>query len=93
MFIPIPTDEYLHQGCRRGSITLWTPGLEHEKIEICGDRKYMRIGGVGQTLMIDLKLQDVQLNVQFLMRYQLVQLESLLFTPLIPSDRCSLCLS
>jgi hypothetical protein len=26
--------EYLHTGCHRGSVNLWTVGLKHEKIEI-----------------------------------------------------------
>jgi hypothetical protein len=56
--IPIPIDEYVQFGCRRGSVRLWTPGLNEEKVEICGDRQRIRIGGVGRTLMIELHLAD-----------------------------------
>ena len=58
-------------------MNLWTPGLENEKIQICGERKNIRVGGVGQTLMIELKLNDQQLNVDFLMHYRLIPLERL----------------
>ena len=76
VLIPVPVEEYLKQGCRRGAVSLWTPGLEQEKIHICGDRRHVRIGGVGQTLMVELRIDDPQLDVDFLMHYQLIQLES-----------------
>ncbi|CAF3545157.1 unnamed protein product [Adineta steineri] len=55
ILIPIPIEEYLTGGCRRASVNLWTPGLENEKVELCGDRRHVRIGGVGQTLMVELQ--------------------------------------
>jgi len=78
VWIPIPIDEHLKFGCRRGSVSLWAPGLEHEKVEICGDRRNIRIGGVGRTLIVELRLNDIQLEVDFIMHYQLIQIERLL---------------
>ena len=75
VYIPISVDEYLQSGCRRGSVNLWTPGLEHEKSEICGDRRHLRIGGVGQTLMIELRINDAELPANFVMHYQLIHME------------------
>jgi hypothetical protein len=75
IFIPVPVEEYLKTGCRRGFVSLWTPGLEREKMEICGDRRHIRIGGVGQTLMIELRINDLKLDANFLMHYQLIQIE------------------
>ncbi|CAF0799229.1 unnamed protein product [Rotaria sp. Silwood1] len=74
IFIPISIKEYLHTGCHRGSINLWTVGLKHEKIEICGDRRHVRIGGIGQMLMIELRIIDPTLDVYFLMKYHLIQI-------------------
>ncbi|CAF1476061.1 unnamed protein product, partial [Adineta steineri] len=65
VFIPISTKEYLHTGCHRGSISLWTVGLQHEKIEICGDQRNIHIGGIGQILMIELRIIDSTLDVNF----------------------------
>jgi len=73
--IPIPIEEYLKIGCHRGSVNLWTPGLENEKIEVCGDRRNVRLGGVGRTLMIELRINDLKLDVNFFMHYRLVQIE------------------
>jgi hypothetical protein len=53
--------------------------LEHEKIELCGDRRNVRVGGVGQTLMVELRINDVKLDVSFLMHYQLIQIERQFF--------------
>ncbi len=75
VLIPIPIEEYLKTGCRRGYVSLWTPGLENEKIEICGDRHNVRVGGVGRTLMVELRIDDLKLDVNFLMHYKLVQIE------------------
>ena len=83
VLIPVPIEEYLKQGCRRGVVSLWTPGIEKEKIDICGDRRNMRIGGVGQTLMVELRIVDPQLDVDFVMHYQLIQLESRSMPPFI----------
>jgi len=66
--------EYLHTGCHRGSVNLWTVGLKHEKIEICGDRRNVRVGGIGQMLMIELRITDPKLDVKFRMKYQLIEL-------------------
>ncbi len=77
--IPIPIEEYLKIGCRRGSVNLWTPGLENEKIEVCGDRRNIRVGGVGRTLMIELHINDPKLDANFFMHYNLVQIERELF--------------
>ncbi|CAF2501338.1 unnamed protein product [Rotaria sp. Silwood2] len=74
IFIPISIKEYLHRGCHRGSINLWTIGLKHEKIEICGDRHHVRIGGIGQMLMIELRIIDPKLDVYFLMKYYVIQI-------------------
>ena len=65
--------EYLHVGCQRGSLNLWTVGLKHEKIQICGDRRNARIGGIGRMLMIELHITDPKLDVNFHMKYQLVE--------------------
>lgn len=86
VFIPIPIDEFVKNGCHRGAVNLWTPGLENEKIQICGDRKNIRIGGVGQTLMVELKIIDQQLDVDFRMQYRLIPLERL-FNIFIISNR------
>ncbi|CAF0911139.1 unnamed protein product [Didymodactylos carnosus] len=75
VLIPISIKELIHNGCARGVIELWTPGLEYEKVKICGERKNVRIGGVGQTLLIELKISDPQLDVNFLMHYKLVEIE------------------
>lgn len=72
--------EYLHTGCRRGSINLWTVGLQHEKLELCGDRHNLRVGGIGQMLMIELRLTDTALDVNFLMKYQLIQISRTLLS-------------
>jgi len=72
--IPISTKEYLHTGCHRGSVNLWTVGLKHEKIEICGDRRNVRVGGIGKILMIELHINDPKLDVKFRMKYQLIEL-------------------
>jgi hypothetical protein len=86
--IPIPIEEYLKIGCRRGSINLWTPGLENEKIEVCGDRRNVRLGGVGRTLMIELHINDLKLDVNFFMHYRLVQIErEWVFLLVFPSIR------
>ncbi|CAF1119745.1 unnamed protein product [Rotaria sordida] len=77
IYIPISIKEYLHIGCHRGSINLWTVGLKHEKIELCGDRHHVRIGGIGQMLMIELRIIDPKLDVYFLMKYQLIQIPQL----------------
>jgi hypothetical protein len=82
VLIPVPIEEYLKDGCRRGAVSLWTPGLEKEKIDVCGDRRQMRIGGVGQTLMVELRIVDRQLDFDFVMHYQLIQLESQAMSPL-----------
>ncbi|CAF1421392.1 unnamed protein product [Adineta steineri] len=74
VFIPISTKEYLHTGCHRGSISLWTVGLQHEKIEICGDQRNIHIGGIGQILMIELRIIDSTLDVNFRMKYQLIEI-------------------
>lgn len=73
ILIPISTKEYLHTGCKRGSLNLWTVGLKHEKIQICGDRHNVRIGGIGRILMIELNIIDPKLDVNFRMKYQLIQ--------------------
>ena len=73
LFIPIAMKEYMHIGCHRGSVSLWTVGLKHEKIELCGDRRNLRVGGIGQLLMIELRVIDPRLDVNFLMKYQLLQ--------------------
>jgi hypothetical protein len=78
MLIPISMKEYLHTGCRRGSVNLWTVGLQHEKLEICGNRYNIRVGGIGQMLMIELRLTDPKLDVNFLMKYQLIQIPRML---------------
>lgn len=65
--------EYLHVGCQRGSLNLWTIGFKHEKIQICGDRQNVRIGGIGRMLMIELYITDPKLDVNFRMQYQLVE--------------------
>lgn len=75
VWIPIPIEEYLKANCQRGSLNLWTPGLENEKIEICGDRRNIRVGGVGRTLMVELRINDPKLDVNFLMHYRLVAIE------------------
>jgi hypothetical protein len=71
--------EYLHTGCRRGSVNLWTVGLKHEQIEICGDRRNVRVGGIGQILMVELRIIDSRLDVNFMMKYQLIQMKRILF--------------
>ncbi|CAM4759476.1 unnamed protein product [Rotaria magnacalcarata] len=81
VFIPVPLEEFITTGCRRGSVNLWTPGLENEKVEICGDRHKMRIAGVGRTLMVELRLTDPSLEVKFLMSYRLIQVEQPMSTP------------
>ncbi|CAF0846997.1 unnamed protein product [Rotaria sordida] len=81
IFIPISVEEYLKTGCRRGSVNLWTPGLRHEKVELCGDRRKVRVAGVGQTLMIEFRLNDYYLDANFFMHYQLIQIEQALSTP------------
>jgi len=73
VLIPISIKEYLHTGCRRASISLWTAGLKHEKLELCGDRRHVRIEGIGRILIIELKISDPKLNVNFLMKYQLIE--------------------
>lgn len=75
VFIPIPVEEYLKDSCRRGSLNLWTPGLENEKIEVCGDRHKIRVAGVGRTLMVELRLNDRNLDANFLMNYELIRIE------------------
>lgn len=72
LYIPISTKEYLHTGCRRGAVSLWTVGLQHEKLEICGDQRSLHVDGIGRLLMIDLRLWDLSLDVHFLMKYYLV---------------------
>ncbi|CAF3624692.1 unnamed protein product [Rotaria sp. Silwood1] len=81
IFIPVSIEEYLKAGCRRGSVNLWTPGLENEKVEVCGDRRKVRVAGVGHTLMIELRLNDQYLDANFFMHYQLIQIEQALSTP------------
>ncbi len=54
-------------------MNLWTAGLKHEKIEICGNRWNVRVGGVGRILIIELRITDPKLDVNFLMKYQLIQ--------------------
>ena len=73
VLIPISMKEYLHTGCQRGSLNLWTVGFKHEKIQICGERWNVRIGGIGQILMIELNIADPKLDVNFRMKYQLIQ--------------------
>ena len=74
ILIPISDKEFLHSGCRRGSINLWTAGLKHEEMQICGNRQHTRVGGIGQILMIELRVIDPRLDVNFLMRYQLAHI-------------------
>ncbi|UJR31118.1 hypothetical protein I4U23_018626 [Adineta vaga] len=81
ILIPVPIEEYLTARCQRASINLWTPGLEHEKVQLCGDRRHIRVGGVGQTLMVQLQINDRKLDVSFHMHYQLIQIEQALSTP------------
>jgi hypothetical protein len=66
--------EYLHTGCNRGVVNLWTAGLKHEKIQICGDQRNVRVGGTGRILIIELRITDPKLDVNFLMKYQLIQI-------------------
>lgn len=73
--IPAPVEEYLAGGCRRAAINLWTPGLENEKVQLCGERRNVRIGGVGQTLMVELRVNDRTVDVGFAMQYQLIAIE------------------
>ena len=75
VWIPVSIEEYLKASCQRGSVNLWTPGLENEKVEICGDRRHIRVGGTGRTLMIELRINDSKLDVNFLMHYRLVHVE------------------
>jgi hypothetical protein len=70
--IPISIKEYLHAGCRRGSLNLWTIGLQHQKLQVCGHRYHVHVGGIGQVLMIELRISDPWLDVNFLMKYRLV---------------------
>lgn len=65
--------EYLHTGCQRGSLNMWTVGLKHQKIPMCGDRRNVRIGGIGRMLMIELDIIDPKLDVNFQMKYQLIE--------------------
>ncbi len=83
VWIPVPVEEYLKTGCRRGSVSLWTPGLENEKIEVCGDRRNVRVGGVGRTLMVELRINDLKLDANFLMHYRLVHIERRVFLPIL----------
>ena len=78
VFISIPIDEYVQDRCRRGSVNIWTPGFENETVEICGDRHQMRVAGVGRTLMIELRINDIELDFHFQLNYRLIQLERLL---------------
>ena len=64
----------MHQGCRRGSVNLWTAGLKQDKAEICGNRHHLRIAGIGRILMIELLVSDPKLEANFVLRYQLVQI-------------------
>ncbi|CAF3846925.1 unnamed protein product [Rotaria magnacalcarata] len=81
LLIPISDQEYIHTGCRRGSIGLWTVGLKHEKLEICGDRHSVRVGGIGQMLMIELRIVDPKLEASFRMNYQLFDVPQISSTP------------
>ena len=78
--MPISNREYFHRGCYRGSISLWTVGLKHEKIELCGNRYKVRVGGIGQMLMIELRIIDPKLDVKFYMKYQLIEVLRMLFS-------------
>jgi hypothetical protein len=78
IFIPISVKEYLHKGCYRGSVSLWTVGFKYEKIEICGDRRNLRIGGIGQILMIEVRITDPRLDVNFRMKYRLIPISRVL---------------
>ena len=49
-------------------------GLKHEKLEICGYRRNVRVGGIGQMLMIELRIIDPKLDVYFLMKYHMIQI-------------------
>ncbi|CAF0807195.1 unnamed protein product [Adineta ricciae] len=80
LYIPISMKEYFHTGCHRGSVNLWTIGLQHEKLEICGDRQNLRIGGIGRMLMIALHILDPSLEVDFQMKYYLKHTAPLLTT-------------
>lgn len=71
IFIPISLKEYLHNGCRRASLNLWTAGRKHEQIQICYDRKNFLVVGLGQVVIIELRINDPKLSVNFLMKYRL----------------------
>lgn len=79
VFIPIPLDEYLRDGCRRGAVKFWTPGVDEEKISLCGDRRNLRLNGVGQNLFIELLVIDPLIDFRFRMRYRFIENESSFF--------------
>ena len=69
----------MHTACRRGSVTLWTIGLKHEAMELCGDRHQVRLGGIGRMLMVQLNTIDPKLDVDFLMKYYLLPIQRSFF--------------